>query len=83
MWLYYNFLQPVMRLTEKTLVSAERQRARVRRRYDQALWNRVFHGAGAHPLGPLCVTTAITQKHREQLEGLRDRTNPRQLRQEI
>ncbi len=35
------------------------------------------------PFDRLCATDAITQQHREQLEALRDQTNPRQLRQEI
>jgi len=73
MWLYYNFFQPVMRLTEKTWIREEGQHARVKRRYDQA----------RPPFDRLCATTAIIQEDREQLEALRDRTNPRQLRQEI
>jgi len=51
----------------------EGQVARVQRRYDQA----------RTPFDRLCETTAITQERRDQLEALRDRTNPRQLRQEI
>lgn len=73
MWVYYNFFQPVMRLTEKIMIPIEGQPARVKRRYDQA----------CTPFDRLCATTAITQERREQLEALRDRTNPRQLRQEI
>jgi hypothetical protein len=72
-WVYYNLLQPVMRLAEKIVTHVEGQPARVKRRYDQA----------RTPFDRLCETTAITQKRREQLEALRDRTNPRQLRQEI
>jgi hypothetical protein len=72
-WVYYNLLQPVMRLAEKIVTPVEGQLARVQRRYDQA----------RTPFDRLCQTTAITQKRREQLEALRDRTNPRQLRQEI
>jgi hypothetical protein len=72
-WVYYNLLQPVMRLAEKIVTPVEGQLARVQRRYDQA----------RTPFDRLCQTTAITQKRRDQLEALRDRTNPRQLRQEI
>jgi hypothetical protein len=72
-WIYYNLLQPVMRLSEKIVTPVEGQLARVKRRYDQA----------RTPFDRLCETTAITQERREQLEALRDRTNPRQLRQEI
>jgi len=72
-WVYYNLLQPVMRLAEKIVTPVEGQLARVQRRYDQA----------RTPFDRLCQTTAITQKRQEQLEALRDRTNPRQLRQEI
>ena len=74
MWLYYNFFQPVMRLEEKMIIPGEDgQPARVKYRYDQA----------RTPFHRLCDTHVITQAHRAQLEALRDRTNPRQLRQEI
>ena len=72
-WLYYNLFQPVMRLSEKIVTPVEGQLPRVKRRYDQA----------RTPFDRLCETKAITQERREQLEALRDRTNPRQLRQEI
>jgi hypothetical protein len=73
MWIYYNFFQPVMRLAEKTWIHQEGRHARVKRRYDQA----------RTPFDRLGDTEAITKEHKEQLEALRDRTNPRQLRQEI
>ena len=74
MWVYYNLFQPVMRLTEKTMIPAEEgQRSRVKRRYDQA----------QTPFDRLCAANAITQERREQLQTRRDQTNPRQLRQEI
>ena len=73
MWLYYNFFQPVMRLTEKIITPAESQLTRVKRRYDQA----------RTPFDRLCETKTITQERRDQLAALRDQTNPRQLRQEI
>jgi hypothetical protein len=73
MWVYYNLFQPVMRLTEKSFSRKGEQATRVKRRYDQA----------STPFDRLCATTAINQERREQLQALRDRTNPRRLRQEI
>jgi hypothetical protein len=73
MWLYYNLFQPVMRLREKTWIRQEGQPARARRRFDQA----------ATPFDRLCKTETISQERKDQLEALRDQTNPRQLRQEI
>jgi hypothetical protein len=62
-----------MRLSEKTWIRQEGQPSRARRRFDQA----------ATPFDRLCKTKAISQERKEQLEALRDQTNPRQLRQEI
>jgi hypothetical protein len=76
MWLYYNFFQPVMRLREKTtepLLSLEGQPLRLKRRFDQA----------RTPFDRLCQTDAISEQQKQQLQTLRDQTNPRQLRQEI
>jgi hypothetical protein len=76
MWLYYNFFQPVMRLTEKTtgpLPPAEGQPSRIKRRFDEA----------RTPYDRLCKTDAISQQQKVQFRALRDRDNPRQLRQEI
>jgi len=74
MWLYYNFFQPVMRLEEKIVIPGEDgQPARVKYHYDRA----------RTPFDRLCETDAILPQHREQLEALREQTNPRQLRQEI
>jgi len=74
MWLYYNFFQPVMHLEEKTVIPAtDGQHTRIKRRYDEA----------RTPFDRLCETVAILPEHRDLLEALRDRTNPRQLRQEI
>jgi len=72
MWVYYNLFQPVMHLTEKC-ISQGPQSTRVKRRYDQA----------STPFDRLCATTALSQERREQLQAIRDQTNPRQLRQEI
>ena len=74
MWLYYNFFQPVMRLAEKHVIPGEEgQGAQVQRRYDDP----------RPPFDRLCETEVLLPHHREQLEALRDQTNPRQLRQEI
>jgi hypothetical protein len=73
MWVYYNLFQPVMHLAEKEIIQQEGKFVKVKRRYDQA----------RTPFDRLCATDAILPEHREQLEALRDRTNPRQLRQEI
>ena len=73
MWVYYNLFQPVMRLTEKTWIREGGQTSGVRRRFDQA----------RTPFDRLCATAAISQERRDQLEALRDQTNPRRLRQEI
>ncbi len=73
MWLYYNFFQPVMRVTEKIVLSAENQPTRIKRRHDQA----------RTPFDRLCETDVVSQEQKEQLRILRDQVNPRQLRQEI
>jgi hypothetical protein len=73
MWLYYNFFQPVMHLTQKIITPVEGQPARVKRRYDPA----------QTPFDRLCATHAIANPERQRLQALRDQTNPRQLRQEI
>jgi hypothetical protein len=73
MWLYYNFFQPVMRLTKKTVIPIEGRSARIKRRYDQA----------QSPFDRLCTTDAISNQDRQRLQDLRDQTNPRQLRREI
>jgi len=73
MWLYYNFFQPVMRLTDKTLLPVDGQPSRIKRRFDQA----------RTPLDRLCETDVLSEGQKEQLRTLRDQVNPRQLRQEI
>lgn len=73
MWLYYNFFQPVMRLTSKTFITTPGQLSRVKRGYDQA----------QTPFDRLCATQAISPPDRLRLQALRDQTNPRQLRREI
>lgn len=74
MWVYYNLFQPVMHLVEKeTIPAVDGQPARIRRRHDRP----------RPPFDRLCEAAAIVPERREQLERLRDRTNPRQLRQEL
>jgi hypothetical protein len=73
MWIYYNLFQPVMHLAEKEVIREDGKPARVKRRYDQA----------RTPFDRLCETDAILPEHRQQLEALRHRINPRRLRQEI
>jgi hypothetical protein len=73
MWLYYNFFQPVMRMTEKTIIPTQDQGHRVRRSYDTP----------QTPFQRLCATDAISDTQRRQLQCLRDETNPRLLRQQI
>ena len=73
MWLYYNLFQPVMRLTGKTITFPQDKPTRVKRIHDQA----------RTPFDRLCDTDAISQQCRQQLESVRDQTNPRRLRQEI
>ena len=73
MWLYYNFFQPVMCLKEKLLSPPDSGTYRVRHKYDSA----------QTPFQRLCDTDAISERTKEELTAQRDRTNPRQLRQEI
>lgn len=68
LWLYHNFFQPVMRLSEKHW-----QEHQVKRLYDDAL----------PPFGRLCQTTALSPARQLELETLRQNTNPMRLRQHI
>jgi transposase InsO family protein len=72
MWLYYNFFQPVLRLTEK-----QRRDDQGEVRY-QRKW-----GEAQTPLDRLCATDVLDGAAKDRLTVLRDQTNPRQLRQEI
>jgi hypothetical protein len=73
MWLYYNFFQPVMHLTEKVILPDPEHATRVKRRYDQA----------QTPFDRLCATPAISDADRHRLQALRHQTNPRPLRREM
>jgi hypothetical protein len=73
MWLYYNFFQPVMRLTEKTLQAHADGTTRYQRRFDRA----------QTPLDRLLATDVLDAERRHQLAALHRQTNPRRLRQAI
>jgi hypothetical protein len=73
MWLYYNFFQPVLRLEQKTILPSLGRLARMQRKFDQA----------RTPFDRLCATGIVPSQVQPQLEALRTRTNPRQLRREI
>jgi hypothetical protein len=73
MWVYYNLFQPVMHLKEKKVIQNDGGPPSVVRRHDTA----------RTPFDRLCKTDAILPEHKRELEALRARTNPRQLRREI
>ncbi len=66
MWLYYNFFQPVLHISEKILVVADGQRPHVKRRYDTA----------STPFDRLCQVKGLPAERQQQLEQLRQQTNP-------
>ena len=71
--MYDNLFQPAMRLIGKETVTDDERKTRIRRTYDDA----------KPPFDRLCATSAMSAQRREELERLRDATNPRRLRQEI
>ena len=73
MWLYYNLFQPVLRITAKTVQDTPGQRPRIQRHYDTA----------RTPFDRLCATGVLSAAEQEELEALRQQTNPRRLRKEI
>lgn len=73
MWVYYNLFQPVIRLREKKVATNPDGTWHVQRRFDQP----------RTPFQRLCATEAIASHKREELQQLRQRTNPRRLRTEI
>jgi hypothetical protein len=73
MWLYYNFFQPVLHITAKTLVVNDGQRPHVKRRYDTA----------RTPFDRLCQARGLSVERQQQLEQLRLQTNPRRLHQQV
>lgn len=73
MWLYYNFFQPVLRLEAKIFLPSAASPARMRRKFDQA----------RTPFDRLCATGILPSDVQTQLQALRIRSNPRQLRRDI
>ncbi len=73
MWLYYNFFQPVLHITEKTLVVNDGQRPHLKRRYDTA----------ATPFDRLCATPVLAAPDQQTLACLRQQTNPRRLHRQV
>lgn len=73
MWLFYNFFQPVMRLTEKEMTGDQHGHRQIRRHHDQA----------STPFDRLCKTGVLPEEQQQLLEARRQKTNPRQLRREI
>lgn len=68
LWLYHNFFQPVMRLSEK-----QPQEHRIKRIYDDAL----------PPFDRLCKTGILSPARQLELQTLRQITNPMLLRSQI
>jgi hypothetical protein len=62
-----------MRLVQKEVITDAQGRRRVQRRHDQA----------RTPFDRLCETGVLSPAQHQQLTAMRQRTNPRQLRQEI
>ena len=72
-WRYYNLFQPVMHLSNKIVTPLQGPPPHIIRRYDTA----------QTPFNRLCATGAISKDDRDELHAMRDKINPRQLRQEI
>jgi hypothetical protein len=68
MWLYYNFFQPVLRLSHKEIVDGK-----LRRKWDRA----------ATPYQRLVATDVLDDTTRRRLDRLVENTNPRKLHREI
>jgi hypothetical protein len=73
LWVYYNLFQPVMHMDKKTFLPTEEGPVKVKRHYDDA----------KPPFDRLCATNTLAPAKQEELERLRDKTNPRRLKQEI
>jgi hypothetical protein len=73
LWVYYNLFQPVMHMDKKTFLPTEQGPVTVKRHYDDA----------KPPFDRLCATKTLTTAKQEELERLRDQTNPRRLKQDI
>jgi len=68
MWIYYNLFQPVMHLSEKTVIGDK-----VRRKWDQA----------RTPFERLKATGKLSAQQEQHLQTLYEQTNPRNLREAI
>ncbi len=68
MWVYYNLFQPVMHLVEKRIEGGKLVRV---------------HDEPKTPYERLGATGALRPEVKEELDGLYQRTNPRELRREI
>lgn len=73
MWLYYNFFQPVLHISTKTMVVNEGQRPHLKRRYDTA----------ATPFDRLCAAQVLGLQDQQTLAQLRQQTNPRRLHRQV
>jgi len=73
LWVYYNLFQPVMHKDKKTFLPTEQGPVMVKRHYDDA----------KPPFDRLCATKTLAADKQEELERLRDRTNPRRVKQDI
>lgn len=73
LWVYYNLFQPVMHMDKKTFLPTEQGPVTVKRHYDDA----------RPPFDRLCATKTLAADKQEELERLRDQTNPRRLKQDI
>ena len=68
MWLYYNLFQPVLHLSEKTVVDGKTSR-----KWDQA----------QTPYARLKASGALSLQQQQRLDRLYEQSNPRQLRETI
>lgn len=72
--LYYNLFQPVLRLSDKSIVTDATGRfLRIKRRFNDA----------QTPFDRLCAAGILDPRQRDRLTALRHRFNPRQLRRDI
>jgi hypothetical protein len=73
MWLYYNYFQPVMRLSAKEVLPTQNGIPHIRRHFDHA----------QTPLDRLLATQTLTTKQAAALKVLRRDTNPLRLIQQL
>jgi hypothetical protein len=70
LWLYHNFFQPVMRLTEKITDTTTHRIKRI-------------YGSPLPPLDRLCKAGLLSPKQENHFRSLRNNTNPCTLRKEV